>query len=858
MTATVLLLALAVILHAYAGATSAWLTARTRRGRIGWGALTAGVLISGAHAGFQLILAARGLLEPPPELGFSLCLVGGLLALAVSQLRPALSELTHRADQPAATERKFRSFFEQLPVGVALSEIADEHTRLVEHNEALSDFLGLSEGTGSLSIDALAHPDELEEGAARLAQLSTGTSPQLSHEQRYILGDGTVAWGLVTTTVLRDGQGDATHTLSAVQDITERKRAEEALRGERDRANTILDVAEVLLISTDIRGVIQTANRKAAAVLGRPMEELIGQNWTEIGFSESSRQIALDLLHALVDGETRVSPAFEGSLVDPDGVQRVVAWRCAAVRDEAGSITGTLCSGIDVTGRSEALTRFRQERGRVESIMATSPIAVIVVNRRGHLIYANEEAERQVGEVESSAGKSFIESADWTIVDWAGKAVPFEELPFGKVIASGEALRGGRYGLLYPDGRHARLLVNITPLSEDTHGLSGVVATLQDVTGALELDARARKAERMDAIRRLALGAAHDFNNALTAIVGSAEIGLVDHPEGQVGERFQAILNSALAAAELTARLQSIGSLKPLAPVPLRMLELAASAQVAAESVGEGRSVSSTVPPDPGLRVAADRAALEMVIASLLRNAREAAGPDGTVRMATKLVTLSGSGDLADGRYVEMAVTDSGEGIDPEVRHRMFEPYFSTRTGRPGLGLSQAISVIERLGGHFIVSEEGPTTVSFRLPIEEPVQTTPEPAAPRTLEDLPRGTETVLVVEDEDEVVFLLRMVLERQGYRVLTASTCAGALELIESADAVHLLLTDVHLPDGSGTEVGVALRDRNPKAPIVFISGMGNESLDIDLSSAHTRFIAKPFTVGKIAGGVREALDA
>ena len=346
--------------------------------------------------------------------------------------------------------------------------------------------------------------------------------------------------------------------------------------------------------------------------------------------------------------------------------------------------------------------------------------------------------------------------------------------------------------------------MNITPLEEQAHGIDGVVATLQDVSGELALDARARRAERMDAIRRLALGAAHDFNNVLTAIVGTAELGLVEHPDSPARSQFEVILSSALAAAELTNRLQSIGSLKPIAPVPLRLSELAAAAQAAAEKTGETRAIRDTLPPELDLRVAADGAALEVVIAALLRNAREAAGADGRVSLLTKLVDVE-SGDHLAGRYVEVAVTDSGPGIPVEVLDRIFEPYFSTRPGRPGLGLSEALSVVTRLGGHFDVDVESGTRIAFRLPTQK-AEDSPKPAPRRRIEDLPRGEETVLVVEDEEEVELLLRMVLERQGYTVYTAPCVADAEAQLAEVESLDLLLTDVHLPDGTGPRAGPA----------------------------------------------------
>ncbi|MCO4743382.1 MAG: PAS domain S-box protein [Proteobacteria bacterium] len=853
---TALLLALAVVLHAFSGAMTLWL-ARGRHGRAGWALLTGAIFLSGIHACVQFVRVYLSLAPEDPAVAVSLVGIGGLLALAIARLRPVLVKVQRLAHQHQLAEHRFRTFFEHLPVGVALTEVGDGRTQIVEHNPALAEVLGLK-GTGAISIDALAHPAELEQDAARLAQVLSSQRGPVSHEHRYILADGRVAWGLVTAAAMRDASGKVTHTVSAVQDITERKRAEEALREERDRANTVLDVAEVLLISTDTQGTMLTANRKAAAVLGRPLDQLIGHKWLELGFSESSRRMAEDVLLALVDGETTVSPAFEGTLAAPDGSTRVIAWRCAAVRDDAGSIVGAMCSGIDVTGRAEAITRFRHERERVASIMQTSPIAVLVIDRKGRMVYANEEAEQQFGIPVDTMGESLVEQAEWTIVDWGGKPVPFEDLPFTRVLRGGDALRGGRYGLLYPDGRQVQVLVNITRLSEEEHGLSGIVCTLQDVSDALELGAKARRSERMDAIRRLAAGAAHDFNNVLTAIVGTAEIGLSVSPEGTAAAHFETILHSALAAAELTNRLQSVGSLKPLSPVPLRFEELADAARAAAKAADERGGLVDALPAEMDLRVAADRTALEVVIASLLRNAREAAGPKGTVQLRTRMVELQASDEYAAGSYVEVAITNSGTPLSADVRERMFEPYFSTQAGRPGLGLSEALSVVSRLEGHFDVQVEPATRIAFRLPTET-VAETPVPAPRRDRPALPRGTETVLVVEDEQEVEFLLRMLLERQGYVVHTATTVADAREIARNGTAFDLLLTDVQLPDGDGTDLAKEVRALRPALPVLFTSGLGNDAVAITKGDTpYTRFVAKPFTVHGIAASVRAALDA
>jgi PAS domain S-box-containing protein len=405
--------------------------------------------------------------------------------------------------------------------------------------------------------------------------------------------------------------------------------------------------------------------------------------------------------------------------------------------------------------------------------------------------------------------------------------------------------------------------------------VEAIVVTYHDVTdrkraeAALRaLEEQHRQAQKMEAIGRLASGVAHDFNNLLTAILGSAELLLEDLPADHPGRvEAEETRKAALRAADLTRQLLAFSRQQVLVPQVLDLNAVVTNVDKMLRRV-IGEDVELRTVQAPGIdAVRADPGQLEQVLLNLAVNARDAMPRGGELTIETANVDLDAAyvaehPAATPGRYVTFAVRDTGTGMDAETQARLFEPFFTTKEkGKgTGLGLATVYGIVKQSGGHISVrSEPGQgTTVTVCLPrVEAPIEPITSPARPS---GSLRGSETILVVEDQEEVRKLTRRILEARGYRVLVAASGADAVGVAGHAAApIDLLLTDIIMPGMSGHEVALLLGPTQPNMRVLFVSGYTDESIvHPEMLDAGRAFLAKPFTAEALARKVREVLDA
>ncbi|MBI3107446.1 MAG: PAS domain S-box protein [Candidatus Rokubacteria bacterium] len=407
-----------------------------------------------------------------------------------------------------------------------------------------------------------------------------------------------------------------------------------------------------------------------------------------------------------------------------------------------------------------------------------------------------------------------------------------------------------------------------------------LLAVMQDVTQRVghfverqraaevlrQSEAQVRQLQRLESVGRLAGGVAHDFNNLLTVILGRSQLLLA---RAQLDDRARAditlIQQTGERASALTRQLLAFSRTQVLEP---RVLDIS---DIVSGLVGMlrrliGEDIDLAFRPGPALgRVNADPGQLEQVLVNLVVNARDAMPKGGQVTIETANADLDQRyarqhPGAQPGSYVMLAVSDTGIGMDAETQARVFEPFFTTKEAGKGtgLGLSTVYGIVKQSGGHiFVYSEPGRGTVfKIYLPrVEEPLaQEEPVVSTP------PRGTETVLLVEDEDEVRELVREMLEGDGYTVVAARQPAEALEIADqSTGAIHLLLTDVVMPQMAGPQLAETLTAQCRGMKVLYMSGYTADALGRSgVLTPGTSLIHKPFTLSALAGKVREVLDA
>jgi signal transduction histidine kinase len=392
------------------------------------------------------------------------------------------------------------------------------------------------------------------------------------------------------------------------------------------------------------------------------------------------------------------------------------------------------------------------------------------------------------------------------------------------------------------------------------------ISVIEDITERRALEAQVRQANKMDAIGRLASGVAHDFNNLLTVILGFAELVTEDVAmASHHGKELDEIIKAAKRAAGLTKQLLVFSRQQVLHATPLDVnVVITEMTGMLARLIGE--NIEIVLAPAPTLALAlADRGQLEQVVMNLVVNARDAMPGGGRVTLSTEEVELEGSSfheeAIVRGRYVMLAISDTGSGISRETQRRLFEPFFTTKeTGKgTGLGLSTTYGIVKQSKGYiWVYSEPGcGTTFKVYLPRSSPdaaVEAECLPAAP-----VRAASETVLLVEDEVGVRQLSKRVLDNAGYHVLEASNGDEAEKLfVHHADAIDLVMTDVIMPGCSGPELVSRLQLLAPALRVLYMSGYAEPSalhkMGIDRGLT---FVQKPFTAAELVRHVRAALD-
>ncbi len=443
------------------------------------------------------------------------------------------------------------------------------------------------------------------------------------------------------------------------------------------------------------------------------------------------------------------------------------------------------------------------------------------------------------------------------------------------ILSSAATLKPWRqeYRVQFPGGDVRWLSGNATPEREPDgsvlwHGFITDTTEQRATRDAKEaLEVQLRQAQKVESIGRLAGGVAHDFNNLLTSVLGFATIAKDKLPPGSPAARdLDRVIESAERGAGLTQQLLAFARRRVVAPEAVNLHSVIGRvAPMIRRLVGEHIDVQLNT--DARVRaVKIDVGGVEQILVNLSLNARDAMPQGGTLTIRAEDITLTDADasamvDVAAGPHVRVSVHDTGAGMTPEVVARVFEPFFTTKpTGQgTGLGLAVCHGIVRQAGGHIQVrSEPGRgTTVEIVLPhVNEPVPSA-APLPPKL--SAPRGSETLLVVEDDASILALISQSLSRLGYRVLSASDGVAALEMYgDRTETIHLLVTDVVMPRMSGSELAERMVAQRPGLKVLYASGYTEDAITHHgVLDPHVQFVQKPYTPASLAARIRHVLD-
>jgi PAS domain S-box-containing protein len=514
--------------------------------------------------------------------------------------------------------------------------------------------------------------------------------------------------------------------------------------------------------------------------------------------------------------------------------------------------------------RARAEAALRESQSRLERAVRAGNVGLWEWSLTAPVVYYSTQWKRQLGYEDDEIPADFDA--------WRSRVHP-QDID-GALAAIGEYLRGQaphleiEYRCRHKDGTWRNMLAHATVLLDERGNQVALLGAHMDVTRHSELQAQFLQAQKMESLGRLAGGIAHDFNNLLTIINGTADLALIRLAgSNQRDDDWRGVRDAGERAATLTKQLLAISRKQVMQVEVLDPNEVLGGIEgLLRRLIGEDVVLRVALAPDAG-RIKADAGQLEQVVVNLVVNARDAMPRGGMLTIETRSVEVVGTmvaaerSPIGPGTYVVISVTDTGEGMDEATRARVFEPFFTTKgPGKgTGLGLSTVFGIVRQCGGAIrLRSERGAgTTFEVYMPA---VAEAARRAKSGPHQTVIRGTETILVVEDEPALRLVARKILENAGYAVLVAANGEEALTHLRRATTpIHLLLTDVVMPGMSGPALVGRLREEGGRTLILYTSGYADDQLAGDgLRDERVHFQSKPYTGTTLLKKLREVLDA
>jgi PAS domain S-box-containing protein len=659
--------------------------------------------------------------------------------------------------------------------------------------------------------------------------------------------------------------------LSAIVDISERKEAHAANRRYAEQEQLFIAAVESsqdAIITKTLDGVITGWNHAAERLFGFSAKEAIGKS-INIVVPDDRRNEVRDILDRIGKGD--LVDHYETVRVSNEGRHIDVSLSISPVKSESGTIIGASKVVRDITETKHAQVAFKQEadeRLRLFEILSNTISsmvdAVLIADVNGQILHSNPAAERLMG---LGTGLTPVASAEPDAVFQPDEKtlIPRAQWPLKRAVRGAQISNVEIVVKRKEQSKTYHLIANGGPIRDSSNRISGAVVVYRDVTDAQETERQLQQALKIEAVGELTGGIAHDFNNILTVITGTIEIlaeAVADKPG--LAAVAKMIDEAAARGADLTQRLLAFARRQPLQPLDTDINSLVIeAAKLLRPTLGERIEIESML-RDGLCHALVDPNQLTNALVNLALNSRDAMANGGKLLFETADIHLDEAyvkahSEVHAGRYVMIAVSDNGSGIPPEIRDKVFEPFFTTKeVGRgTGLGLSMVYGFVKQSAGHINIYSEGGhgTTVKIYLPCSAGAGQVPDEAPAGPAEG---GTETVLVVEDDNLVRVYVVAQLQSLGYNILSVGNAAEALATIENGSQFDLLFTDVIMPGSmNGRQLADEVLRRRPSTKVLFTSGYAeNAIVHHGRLDPGVLLLAKPYRKADLARMIRQAI--
>ncbi|MEI6044876.1 MAG: PAS domain S-box protein [Chloroflexota bacterium] len=760
----------------------------------------------------------------------------------------ALVDITARKRAEEAlrqSEERFKAFMENSPAG---AWIIDEAGKILYFSKALAQMTNLVADTaiGKTIFDIF--PAEFAQQYADVTQVVSETDQLMETTESFLRPDGTLGKALVYRFPILNPSGQPLIG-GVVVDITERVRAEEALRESEERFRFLAENASDLIIRGTLEGVCTYMSPACRNLLGYEPEELIGKAAFEFTHPQDQENLRESFAIALKEGVGTLAYRTcrkDGSYIWVE--TSIQTARYVVSESETGNPPYIIAVVRDISERKKIEEALEAEKERLAVTLRSIGDGVITTDTEGNIRLINRVAEELTGWNEAEAvGHSLAQV--FQVLD------PKTRQAWKNLVNN--TLKSGQISELFPnsilvskDGRERLVEDTIAPIHDQQGQITGVVVVFRDSTEKQKITEELLKASKLEAIGLLAGGIAHDFNNILTSILGNLSLASVGADPEEVVSCLAEAEKSTYRARDLTQQLLTFS--KGGAPVK-KLAKLTEIIEDSAQFVLRGSRVSCDFNlPTQLWPLEADSGQLSQVIQNLVINAAQAMPTGGTIHLVAENVVVE-EGEilhLKRGKYVKLAVKDLGIGIPPEHLTKIFDPYFTTKEQGSGLGLAICYSIVQKHEG--VIKVESALGVGTTVYLYLPASTDRTPLKPEGYTSVGRGR--VLVMDDDHAIRHLLKTILKKRGYQVEEAEEGLGAIALYqaarESSLPIDVVILDITIPGGMGGEETIKrLLEVDPSVKAIVSSGYSDDPIMANFRDyGFLGVIKKPYTLAEL----------